>query len=92
MDSNIVFSTERVGFNPSIDKTLPLFANAFFTVKFLIDKSEAINIHRLIYSANEDNLKDDFETRNRKQKDALKLCNNLKADILVAKRTYHFCK
>ena len=51
--------------------------------------SETINIHRLVYSANEDNLKDEFESRNKKQKDALKLCNNLKADILVAKKTYH---
>lgn len=51
--------------------------------------AETINIHRLVYSANEDNLKDEFESRNKKQKDALKLCNNLKADILVAKKTYH---
>ena len=51
--------------------------------------TETINIHRLVYSANEDNLKDEFESRNKKQKDALKLCNNLKADILVAKKTYH---
>ena len=35
------------------------------------------------------NLKDEFESRNKKQKNALKLCNDLKADILVAKRTYH---
>lgn len=51
--------------------------------------AETINIHRLVYSANEDNLKNEYELRSKKQKDALKLCNNLKADILVAKKTYH---
>lgn len=51
--------------------------------------AETINIHRLVYSANEDNLKNEYESRSKKQKDALKLCNNLKADILVAKKTYH---
>lgn len=51
--------------------------------------SETINIHRLVYSANETNLQNDYETRAKRQKEAIKLCNSLKADILVAHKTYH---
>lgn len=51
--------------------------------------TETINIHRFLYSANEDNLKNEYETRVKKQKDALRLCKDLKADILVAQKTYH---
>lgn len=51
--------------------------------------SETINIYRLVYSANETNLQNDYETRIKRQKEAVKLCNNLKADILVAHKIYH---
>ena len=51
--------------------------------------SETINIHRLVYSANETNLQNDYETRAKRQKEAVKLCNSLKADILVAHKIYH---
>lgn len=84
----VTLSIELMSYTQQITSNVKVFKPEYSWLTNII-LSETISIHRLVYSANEDNLKNDFETRNKKQKDAMKLCDNLKADILVAKRTYH---
>lgn len=53
--------TQQITSNPKVFK--PEYA---WLINVIL--AETINIHRFIYSANEDNLKDEFESRNKKQK------------------------
>lgn len=81
-------SIELINYTQQITSNQKVFKPEYNWLTNII-LSETLNIYRLIYSANEDNLKKEYESRLGKQKKALKTCKDLKADILVAKRTYH---